>query len=138
MFEKPHKQSSVKIGSDRSFGLVFGIVFLLIAAFSLNNNAIIFFSALVLALLFILFAWLCPHKLKPLNRGWFKFGLLLGSIINPILLAIVYLLTVLPIAIALKVILRDPLKKEFDRNALTYWEKPTDKRPRSESMFDQF
>ena len=138
MIEKRNKPIEVKIGSDRSFGIVFGTLFFVIALIYFNRNLTVFGFSFGASVIFFIFTWLSPNKLRALNSLWFKFGLVLGSIINPILLGVVFLLTVLPIGILLKSISRDPLSKSINKNASTYWDQVSDKRRRKESMLDQF
>lgn len=138
MLENQTKSIELKKGSERSFGLVFGTLFLVVALMYFNRNITVFIGTIAVSITFYLFTWLSPGKLRVLNSLWLKFGLVLGSILNPILLGIVFLLTVLPIGLFLRLISKDPLHKSIDRDALTYWEDVSDERSHKDSMFDQF
>ena len=107
--------------SEKSFGVVFSIVFLLVALYPFINSESLRIWALVLSALFLLLAYLAPKVLNPLNKLWFKFGLLLSSIITPIVLAMVYFITVIPTGITMRLFGKDVLKQKLDNDAKSYW-----------------
>ena len=117
----PTEQSSPK-----SFGVVFSIVFLMIALYPLINSEDIRTWALFLSAIFLLLAFLAPNVLLVPNKLWFKFGMLLGSIISPIVMALVYFLTVLPTGLIMRLLGKDLLKQKLDKNAKSYWIKRTE------------
>ena len=80
----------IKIGSNRSFGIVFSIVFLLIAIYPLINNEELRIWSLVIAIIFLALGLINSKVLTPLNKLWFKFGLLLGRIISPIVMGLIF------------------------------------------------
>ncbi len=122
----------VKMGSDRSFGLIIGAVFLIIALWPLLSGASPRLWALVIAAMFGGAALVAPAILAPLNRVWFRFGLLLNRIVSPIVMGIIFFLTVVPIGLIRRVFKPDPLDVAFDKEAESYWivrtdeTKPTD------------
>ena len=114
--------TEVKMGSERSFGIVFGIVFVIIAAWPwMMHGGSIRIWALVVAAVFIALAYIAPDVLKPLNKAWFKFGMLLSKIVAPIAMGIIFFLTVTPIGLIRRMRNPDPLNQEFDTQADSYW-----------------
>ena len=113
-----HKE--VKIGSNRSFGIVFSIVFLLIALYPLINGENLRLWSLIISIVFIVLGIINSNLLKPLNKLWFKFGLLLGKIISPIVMGIIFFIVVTPIAILMRLLRKDLLKLKFNKNN-SYW-----------------
>ncbi len=117
------KANSKKIEqeSEKSFGIVFSIVFLIVALYPLINSEGLRIWALVTSGVFLLLAFIVPKTLSIPNKLWFKFGVLLGSIIAPIVMAIVYFLTVLPTGLIMRLLGKDLLKQKLDKNAKSYW-----------------
>lgn len=138
MVEKTDDQQNIKIGSERSFGLTFGFIFVALGLYFFSRENLISLLFFGISSCFLVLSWLAPHSLKFLNFYWFKFGLLIASIINPIILAGVFLLTIIPIGIVLKVLKKDPLKKRKDLSLESYWI-TSEKTDRTiSSMRDQF
>ena len=113
-----HKE--VKIGSNRSFGIVFSIVFLLIALYPLINGENLRLWSLIISIVFIVLGIINSNLLKPLNKLWFKFGLLLGKIISPFVMGIIFFVVVTPIAILMRLLRKDLLNLKFNKNN-SYW-----------------
>lgn len=115
--------SHIPIGqsSPKSFGVVFSIVFLMVGLYPLINSEGIRAWALFVSAVFLLLAYVWPNILSLRNKLWFKFGILLGSIIAPIVMALVYFLTVLPTGIVMRLLGKDLLKQKLDKNAKSYW-----------------
>ena len=109
--------------SEKSFGVVFSIVFLIVALYPLITFADLRIWALVVSIIFFLLAFLAPKILVLPNKLWFKFGILLSSIIAPIVMAFVYFVTVLPIGLIMRLLGKDLLKQKLDKNAKSYWVK---------------
>ena len=82
--------NKIKLSSNRSFGIVFFSVFLLISIYPLLNDGNIRFWSLIIALIFLILAILNSKILTPLNKIWFKFGLFLGKVISPIVMIIIF------------------------------------------------
>jgi len=112
----PTEQSSPK-----SFGIVFSVVFLIVSLYPLINSEGIRTWALAISAVFLLLAFVAPNVLSLPNKLWFKFGILLGSIIAPIVMALVYFLTVLPTGLIMRLLGKDLLKLKLDKGAETYW-----------------
>tara|TARA_Y100000768_G_C23989853_1_gene691605 strand:+ start:483 stop:887 length:405 start_codon:yes stop_codon:yes gene_type:complete len=112
--------------SERSFGKVFSIVFLGFALFPLFNSKDLNVWALAISTIFMLLAYIAPKTLVILNLLWFKFGLLMGSIVSKIILTLIYFFTVLPIGIVIRLFGKDLLKLRLDKKVNSYWIKRTD------------
>ena len=114
------KANTIKIGSNRSFGIVFFIVFLIISLFPLIKGNDLRIWSLLISLMFLVLGLMNSSILGPLNKLWFKFGLLLGSIVSPIVMGIVFFCVITPIAIIMKILGKDLLNLKFS-NVRTYW-----------------
>ena len=112
---------SIQQSSEKSFGVVFSIVFLIVALYPLINSESLRIWALVVSIIFFLLAFLAPKILVLPNKLWFKFGLLIGSIVAPIVMAFVYFVTVLPTGLIMRLLGKDLLKQKLDKNAKSYW-----------------
>jgi hypothetical protein len=110
----------VKKSSNRSFGIVFTIFFLVIGLWPLLNQNPIRVWSLSLALLFLFLALILPKLLRPLNNAWIKLGEILGKIIAPIIMALVFFIVVTPISFIVRIFGKDLLKLKFTKND-TYW-----------------
>ena len=124
----------IKVGSNRSFGFVFSIVFLLIALWPLLNNSEIRVWSLIISAIFLILGFLNSMLLNPLNILWFKFGLLLGKIISPLVMGLIFFCVVTPIGILMKIFMKDLLKLKYN-NKNSYW---VDKNGPKSKMSDQF
>ena len=111
-----------KIGSNRSFGIFFFIVFLLISIWPLINEQNIRVWSLVVAIIFLTLGLLNSNILTPLNFVWIKFGEKLGVIIAPLILGLIYFIVVTPIGLFMRLIGKDLLKINFSSSD-TYWVK---------------
>ena len=128
------KNNEIKISSNKSFGVVFFIVFFLFGIWpALKGNDVRYWSIL-LSLIFLILGLLNSKLLSPLNRLWFKFGIILGNFIAPIIMGLVFFLVVTPIGLTMKLFGKDliNLKKNKDK---TYW---IEKKEIKTSMKNQF
>ena len=123
-----------KIGSNRSFGIVFFIVFLIISLWPLLNSNEIRIWSLIVSIIFLTLGLINSKALTPLNKLWFKFGIFLGNIISPIVMGIIYFAVVTPIALLLKVINKDVLSLKKTKQ-VSYWK---NKEKYNSSMKNQF
>ena len=112
----PTEQSSPK-----SFGVVFSIVFLIVSLYPLINSEVLSIWALIVSVVFLLLAFIAPNILSLPNKLWFKFGMLLGSIIAPIVMALVFFVIVLPTGLIMRLLDKDLLKQKIDKNAKSCW-----------------
>ena len=125
---------NIKISSNRSFGVVFFIFFLIVSIFPLFKDEDIRIWAVIVAIIFLILGLLNSSVLSPLNKIWFKFGLLLGGIVSPVIMGFVFFLVVLPTGIIMKLLRKDILSLKKNEKK-TYWIKR--KTPPS-SMKNQF
>tara|TARA_Y100000389_G_scaffold11739_1_gene10731 strand:+ start:584 stop:976 length:393 start_codon:yes stop_codon:yes gene_type:complete len=112
--------NNIKISSNRSFGVVFFIVFLLIALYPLLNNNEVRLWSLIISVIFLILGILNSKILSPLNKIWFKFGLLLGKIISPIIMGVIFFSVVTPIGFIMKLLGKDLINLKFN-NQKSYW-----------------
>ena len=124
----------IKIGSNRSFGIVFSIVFLLIAIYPLINNEELRIWSLVIAIIFLVLGLINSKVLTPLNKLWFKFGLLLGRIISPIVMGLIFFLVVTPIGLLMRIIGKDLLNLKLNKNK-SYWIEKTGPKSKMKNQF---
>jgi len=111
---------NIKIGSNRSLGIVFFIVFLLIAFYPLIKSEDIRVWSVIISLIFLVLGLLNSNILTPLNKLWFRFGLLIGKFFSPIIMGIIFFLVVTPIALIMKALGKDILHLKFSNNH-SYW-----------------
>lgn len=130
--------TTVEMGSSRSFGFVFAAVFLIIGLIPLWNGGAPLIWALLLTSVFALLALFLPRTLQPLNVIWFKFGMMLGKIINPIVMLLIYLLTMIPIGLIMRALGKDLLRMKLDRDSDSYWIHRDPPGPAPDSLNDQF
>ena len=126
--------ADVKIGSNRSFGIVFFIVFLLISIYPLINNEDIRIWSLFVSIVFLVLGIVNSNILSPLNKLWFKFGILLGKIISPIIMATIFFLVVTPIGLIMRIIGKDLLNLKYSHNK-SYWIEKTDPKSKMKNQF---
>ena len=112
--------NDIKIGSNRSFGIVFFIVFLLIAIYPTLSGENVRLWSLAIATIFFILGIINSSLLSPLNKIWFKFGLLLGRLISPLVMSLIFFLVVTPIALLMKLLKKDLLNLKFNKDK-TYW-----------------
>ena len=106
--------------SNRSFGIVFFVFFLIISLFPLLNDDDIRYWSLILSIIFLVLGLLNSNFLTPLNNLWFKFGILLGKVISPFIMGTIFFIIVTPIGIIMKILKKDLLNLKFN-NKKTYW-----------------
>ena len=127
-------ETKVVIGSNKSFGIVFFVVFLLIALYPLLNDENIRIWSLIISFIFLALGIFNSKILSPLNKVWFKFGILLGKVISPIVMGLVFFLVVTPTGILMKIFRKDLLNLKFNNNK-SYWIKKTDPKSKMKNQF---
>ena len=125
---------NIKIGSNRSFGIVFFIVFLVVAFYPLINHGNIRLWSIFLSILFLVLGLMNSQFLTPLNRLWFKFGILLAKIISPIVMGLVFFGIVTPTGILMRLFKKDLLNLK-NNDSKSYWIKRPEEKS---SMKNQF
>ena len=111
---------NIKIGSNRSFGIVFSIVFLLIALYPLINGEEFRTWSLIIAVIFLVLGLINSKILTPFNKLWFKFGIFLGRLVSPIIMGVIFFLVVTPIGLIMRMIGKDLLNLKFNKHK-SYW-----------------
>ena len=106
--------------TNRSFGIVFFIVFLIVAFYPFFNNEDIRVWSLFIAIIFLILGLLNSKILTPLNSVWFRFGLLLGKIVSPVIMGIIFFTIVTPIAFFMRILGKDLLNLRYN-NDKSYW-----------------
>ena len=114
------KKYKIKTSSNRSFGIVFFIFFLIISLYPLLNGTEIRLWALIVSIVFLILGLVNSIILTPLNKIWFKFGILLGKIISPVVMAIVFFIVVTPISLIMKLLGKDILNIKKNKKK-SYW-----------------
>ena len=110
----------IKISSNRSFGIVFFVVFLLIAVYPLINSEEIKVWSIIISFIFLILGLLKSKILSPLNTLWFKFGIFLGKIVSPIIMGVIFFFVVTPIGLTMRLLRKDPLNLKYNLNK-SYW-----------------
>ena len=110
----------IKISSNRSFGIVFFIVFLLIALYPLSYSGELRVWSTIISLIFLVLGLLNSKILTPLNKLWFNFGIFLGKLISPLIMGIIFFLVVAPIGLMMRLLGKDILNLKYNKNQ-SYW-----------------
>ena len=124
----------VKIGSNRSFGIVFFVVFLIIAIYPLIKDGELRLWSLFISIVFLFLGLVNSKILNPLNKLWFKFGIFLGKIISPLVMGIIFFLVVTPIGLLMRLLNKDLLNLKFNNNN-TYWIEKTEPKSKMKNQF---
>jgi hypothetical protein len=126
--------AKIKINSNKSFGIVFSIIFLIIATYPILSNNNVRLWSLILSVIFMILGLKNSNILSPLNKIWFKFGLLLGKIISPIIMGLIFFCIITPTAIILRLFNKDVLNLK-KKNTETYWIKKTSLKSKMKNQF---
>ena len=114
-------KSNIKMSSNRNFGVVFFIVFLVLGFWPAKSGGEINIFLILISFIFLFLAITKSKLLTPLNKLWFKFGMKLGAIIAPIVMSVVFFLVVTPIGIIMKIFGKDLINKKINKDTKTYW-----------------
>lgn len=136
--ERFDRAEDVKGSSDRMFGLLFSALFVAIGLGPLVHGGAIRIWSLGVAALFLVAALAYPRVLAPLNRLWLSFGLLLHKIVNPVVMGLMFFVTVTPIGLLMRLRGKDLLRLRLEPQAKSYWIERRPPGPTSESMTHQF
>ena len=115
--------NKIKISSNRNFGLVFFIVFLIVSLWPLTYGEPIRIWSLIISMVFLILGLMNSKLLTPLNKLWFKFGMILGAIVAPIVMGVIFFLVVTPIGLVMNMMGKDLLNKRYNEKKETYWVK---------------
>ena len=147
MAEKPEfhedygREDAVRMGSDRGFGMTMAaacLVFAGVGFFRRGELSTVAASLLVGAAIFLALALSRPAWLRPLNRLWLGFGVLLNRVVSPLVLGLLFYATVTPTGFIMRLLGKDPLRLQRDEQAVSYWIERTPPGPPPESMARQF
>ena len=129
------KNTEIKIGSNKSFGIVFFILFLLVSLYPLTINESIRYWSLIISVIFLTLGLLNSNLLTPLNKIWIKFGILLGKLISPFIMVLIFFLVVTPIGLIMKIIKKDLLNLKVRKDKETYWIEKTEPKSKMKNQF---
>ncbi len=124
--------------SDRNFGLVFAVFFLVIALLPLLSGDSLRYWPIAISLILAITSFTLPVILAPLNRRWAKFGLLMHATVSPIILALIFYGVVTPTGLLMRLLGKDILQLRFDRNIDTYWKQRAPQNITHETFRNQF
>ena len=124
----------IKISSNRNFGIVFFIVFLLVAVYPILKGNDIRIWSLLISFVFLILGLINSKLLTPLNKLWFKFGLLLGKIVTPLIMGFIFFIVVTPIGILMRLLRKDLLNLKYDKKK-TYWIEKTGPKSKMKNQF---
>lgn len=133
-----HREEAQSLPSNRSFGLIFAVVFLLIGGIPALRKHDPRWWALAVSTAFLLLGLMQSPLLTPLNRLWMRFGLLLHRFISPVILGLVFAVSVIPVGLVLRWLGKDPMRRRWEPDASSYWIPRTPPGPAPESMKNQF
>ena len=128
------KNNNIKIATNKSFGVVFAIFFFIVSMFPLFKDEDIRIWAVIVAIIFLILGLLNSSVLSPLNKIWFKFGILLGNFISPIIMGVVFFIVVTPTSLIMRLFGKDILNLKKN-NKKSYW---IEKSPINSKMKNQF
>ena len=115
------KNSKIRINSNRSFGIVFFFVFLIISLWPLLYENTLRVWSIIVAMIFLILGLINSNFLTPLNKLWFKFGKLLGFIVAPIVMGVIFFLVITPTGFFMKMLGKDLLNKKYNNKIKSYW-----------------
>lgn len=138
MHERFDRDDPAAGSSERGFGIVFAVVFGIVAAWPLLDGRGPRLWALAIALLFLAAAFLRPALLTPLNRQWTRLALLLHRVVNPIVMGLLLFVVITPFGLVRRLFGRDPMRRRFDPAADSYWIRREVPGPAPETMTKQF
>ena len=124
----------IKISSNRNFGVVFFVVFFLIALYPLTYDEGIRTWSIIISLFFLILGLLNSKILNPLNKLWFKFGIILGKIISPLIMGIIYFLVVTPTGLIMRLLRKYILNLKYNKDK-SYWIKKNEKKNNMKNQF---
>jgi len=128
------KNDNIKISTNRSFGLVFFVFFFIFSILPLFKSGDVRFWSLIISICFLILGLLNSSILTPLNKTWFKFGILLGNFVSPIIMGVVFFVVVTPTSFIMKLLGKDLLNLKKN-NKKTYWIKKNEEISKMKNQF---
>ena len=132
---KNDQHIEAEVSSEKSFGIVFAVIFFLIALYPLLYKGQLQLWALIVSIFLLIIAYRVPKLLAHPNRLWFRFGMALGGVIAPIVMGVIYFAIVYPIGLVMRLAGKDLLLQKMNPDAQSYW---IDRKQPVGSMKDQF
>lgn len=114
-------KNKIKMSSNRNFGLVFFIVFMIVGLWPLINGDSIRIWSIIISMVFLILGLMNSKLLTPLNKLWYKFGMILGAIVAPIVMGFIFFIAVTPTGFVMRIMGKDLLNKKYDNKKNTYW-----------------
>jgi hypothetical protein len=136
--ESLDRNEPVQGSSNRTLGLTFAAVFLIIALYPVVFGDPLRMWSMLIAGVFVAAALVLPRVLDPLNKVWTRFGLMLHKVTSPIVLGLMFFVVVTPIGLLMRALGKDPLRLKADANASTYWVDRAPPGPRPDTLPNQF
>jgi predicted membrane metal-binding protein len=133
-FHERYPTAEHALPSDRSCGVVFAVV-AVVVAYLWRSHSVVATAALLIAAVLLIVSFFAPSTLRPLNIVWFRFGLLLNKVVSPVVMFILFVVAIVPFGLAMQLV-RDPLRKRRSA-ANTYWILRSEDAARSD-MSNQF
>jgi hypothetical protein len=127
-----------KIGSERSFGIMFAVVFAIIGLWPLVRGGSVRLWPLAAATVFLGAAIMAPRALLPFNRLWFRLGMVLSKVMTPLVMGVLFVVAVMPVGFLMRLFGKDPLRLRREPRAESYWIERSPPGPTAESLKDQF
>ena len=124
----------IKISSNRSFGIVFFSIFLLISLYPLLKGSDLRIWSLLISFVFLALGLINSNLLTPLNKLWFKFGLFLGKIISPLIMGAIFFIVVTPIGILMRLLKKDLLNLKYEKKE-SYWVEKIEPKSKMKNQF---
>ena len=125
---------NTKLPTNKNFGIVFSLIFLIISLFPLINDGSLRIWSLIVSMVFLFLGLINSKILTPLNKIWFRFGLLLGRIVSPVIIGVIFFFVVTPTALIMRLIGKDLLNLKFN-NRKSYWIEKTGPRSKMKNQF---
>ena len=125
---------NTKLPTNKNFGIIFSIVFLIIALFPLINDESLRIWSLIVSTVFLFLGLINSKILTPLNKMWFKFGLILGRIVSPVIMGVIFFLVVTPTAFIMRLVGKDLLNLKFNKRK-SYWIEKNEPKSKMKNQF---
>ena len=123
-----------KLPSNRNFGIVFFVIFLIISFYPLTSDGDIRRWSLVISIILLILGLINSKILTPFNRVWFKFGIFLGRMISPIIMALIFFIVVTPIGLIMRLLRKDLLNLKYNKSK-SYWIKKNGPKSKMKNQF---
>lgn len=132
------KDAAHQGSSDKSFGLIFAVFFLIAFTFLLLKYGSIYWSLFIVSGVFFVMSFVASKLLSPLHRLWLRLGELLHKIVSPVIFAVIYFLLITPISLLKRIVSGASLELKFNKDVKSYWIVREPLAPSSSNMFNQF